>query len=147
EDTWVYVDTNAAKQNIFGIIEIHHFEKLPAGFQLLTPGGHIKTPEPVFTIWFKNRSVTWRYISQNGDIGVTDSAAVPRTFLPGSAAAVKSTEAIALTETALTTLTATKTSTSKQIKFLKNPEIEKLVFEQDGATGFFTSNMYVKIDT
>ena len=147
EDTWVYVDANAAKQNIFGIIEIHHFEKVPADFQILTSGGHIKIPEPVFTIWFKNRSVTWKYISQNGDIGVTDSAVVPKIFLPGSAAAVKSTEAIALTETPLTTLTATKTSTSKQIKFLKNPEVEKLVFEQDGATGFFSSNMYVKIDT
>lgn len=146
-DTWVYADVNAAKQNIYGVIEIHHFEKVPANFQLLTSGSHIKIPEPVFSIWFKNRSVIWKYISQNGNIGVTDGAAIPKIFLPGSAALVKSNEAIALTETPLATLTATKTATGKQIKNLKNPEVEKLVFEQDGATGFFSSNMYVKIDT
>jgi hypothetical protein len=146
-DTWIYIDANAAKQNVFGIVEIHHFENLSPDFQLLTPSNHIKIPEPVFTIWFKNRSVEWKYISQNGDIAVTDSAAVPKIFLPGSAAAVKSTEAIALTETALATLTATKTAGGKQIKNLKNPEIEKLVFEASGNTGFYAANMYVKIDT
>ncbi|GAB2835201.1 hypothetical protein [Ferruginibacter profundus] len=147
DDTWLYVDANAVKQNVFGIIELHHFEKVPSDFQLLTSGGHIKIPEQVFSIWFKNRSVTWKYISQNGDIGVTDSAAAPKVFLPGSAAAVKSAEAIAITESPVTTLTATKTATGKQIKFLKNPEVAQLVFEQEGATGFFSCNMYVKIDT
>jgi hypothetical protein len=144
---WLYADTNAVKQNIFGIIEIHHFEKVPADFQLLTTGKHIKIPEPVFSIWFKNRSVIWKYISQNGDIGVTDSAVTPQVFIPGSAALVQSKEPIALTETPLVTLTVTKTATGKQIKNLKNPEVEKLVFEQDGITGFFSSNMYIKIDT
>jgi hypothetical protein len=146
-DTWLYVDTDAVKQNVFGIIEIHHFEKVPADFQLLTTGSHLKIPEPVFSIWFKNRSVIWKYISQNGAIGVADSAVTPQVFLPGSATVVKSKEPIALTETPLATLTATKTATGKQIKNLKNPEVEKLVFEQDGATGFFSSNMYIKIDT
>lgn len=146
-DTWIYVDENAVKQNIYGIIEIHHFEKVPAGFQLLSSGSYLKIPEPVFSIWFKNRSVTWKYISQNGDIGVTDGAAIPKIFLPGSAVMVKSKEPISLTETPLATLTATKTATGKQIKNLKNPEVEKLVFEQDGATGFFSSNMFIKIDT
>ena len=147
DDTWVYVDTNAVKQNIFGIVEIHHFEKLPADFQLLTSGNHIKMPEPIFTIWFKNRSVIWKYISRNGAIGVTDASPTPQSFLPASDVLVKSQTAIALTETPLATLTATKTAGGKQIKNLKNPEIEKLVFEQEGATGFFASNMYVKIDT
>jgi hypothetical protein len=147
DDTWLYVDTNAVKQNVFGIVEIHQFEKLPADFQLLTSGNHIKIPEPVFTIWFKNRSVIWKYISQNGAIGVTDASPTPQSFLPVSDVLVKSQTAIALTETPLATLTATKTAGGKQIKNLKNPEIEKLVFEQDGATGFFASNMYVKIDT
>ena len=146
-DTWIYVDTNAVQQNVFGIIEIHHFEKVPADFKLLTSLGHIKIPEPVFSIWFKNRSVTWKYISQNGDIGVADSSLTPKVFLPNSAALVKSKEAIAITETPVATLTATKTATGKQIKNLKNPEVEKLVFEQDGTTGFFSANMYVKIDT
>lgn len=146
-ENWVYKDGEAVKQNVFGIIEIHHFEKVPADFQLLTTGGHIKLPEPVFTIWFKNRSVSWKYISQNGDIGVTDSSATPLVFLPGSGLLVKSQEFIALTESPLTTLTATKTATGKQLKKLKNPEIEKLVFEQEAKTGFYSSNMYVKIDT
>ncbi|CAN5773432.1 hypothetical protein BH11BAC3_BH11BAC3_32640 [soil metagenome] len=146
-DTWVYVDANAVQQNVVGIIEIHHFDNVPTDFQLLTSGGHIKVPEPVFTIWFKNRAVTWKYISQNGDIGVTDDAVSPRIFLPGSGAIVKSAEAIALTETPVATLTATKTATGKEIRNLKNPEVEKLVFEQEGATGFYASNMYVKIDT
>ena len=147
DDTWLYVDAAAIQQNVFGIIEIHHFEKVPVDFQLLTSIGHIKIPEPVFSIWFKNRSVTWKYVSQNGDIGVTDSAAAPKIFLPGSAAVVRSAQAIAITETPLATLTAKKTSTGRELKNLKNPEIEKLVFEQDGATGFFSSSMYVKIDT
>ena len=147
DDTWVYVDTNAVKQNIFGIVEIHQFEKVPPEFQLLTPGNHIKIPEPVFTIWFKNRCVIWKYISQNGAIGVTDASLTPQSFLPASDVLVKSQTAIALTEIPLATLTATKTVGGKQIKNLKNPEIEKLVFEQEGATGFFAGNMYVKIDT
>jgi hypothetical protein len=147
EDTMIYVDSNALSQNVFGIIEIHHFEKVPADFQLLTAGRFIKIPEPVFTIWFKNRSVTWKYFSQNGDIGVTDAAATPQVFLPNSGALVTSKESIALTETPLATLTATRTTTGKQIKNLKNPEVGKLVFEQEGATGFFSSNMYVNIDT
>jgi hypothetical protein len=146
-DTWIYTDTNAAKQDIYGIIEVHHFEKVPVDFQLLTSGGHIKIPEPVFSIWFKNRSVTWRYISQNGDIGITDAAATPEIFIPNSGATVKSQEAIELTETPIATLTATKTATGKKIKNLKNPEVEKLVFEQENDTGFFSANMYVKIDT
>ncbi len=146
-DTWIYVDANAVRQNVFGVIEIHHFEKVPNDFQLLTSAGYIKIPEPVFSIWFKNRSVTWKYISQNGDIGVVDSSGTPKVFLPASAISVKSEGAIALTETPVATLTATKTATGRQIKNLKNPEVEKLVFEQDGATGFFSSNMYVKIDT
>ena len=120
---------------------------MPADFQILTSGGHIKIPEPVFTVWFKNRSVTWKYISQNGNIGVTDSAATPQQFEPASAALVKSKQAIALTETPLATLTATKTPGGKQIKNLKNPEVGNLVFEQDGTTGFYAANMYIKIDT
>jgi hypothetical protein len=146
-DTWIYIDANAVKQNVFGIVEIHHFEKLPADFQLLTPANHIKNPEPVFTIWFKNRSVTWKYISQNGNISVTDSDATPKIFEPPSALAVTSKAAIGLTETPVASLTATKTSGGKQIKNLKNPDIEKLVFEASGDTGFYISNMYVKIDT
>ncbi|HEY9341464.1 MAG TPA: hypothetical protein VIQ23_07775, partial [Hanamia sp.] len=62
-------------------------------------------------------------------------------------ALVTSQESIALTETPLATLTATRTTTGKQIKNLKNPEVGNLIFERDGATGFFSSNMYVKIDT
>jgi len=147
EPIWIYVDAQAAKQNVYGIIEIHHFEKVPADFQLLTSGGHIKIPEPVFSIWFKNRSVTWRYISKNGDIGITDAGATPEIFMPNSGAIVKSQEAIELTETPIATLTATKTSSGKKITALKNPEVEKLVFEQEGDTGFFSANMYVKIDT
>lgn len=147
DDNWVYVDADAYQQNVYGIIELHHFEKVPADFQILTSGGHIKIPEPVFTVWFKNRSVTWKYISQNGNIGVTDSAATPQQFEPASAALVKSKQAIALTETPLATLTATKTPGGKQIKNLKNPEVGNLVFEQDGTTGFYAANMYIKIDT
>ncbi len=147
EDNWVYVDAEACKQNVYGIIELHQFEKVPADFQILTAAAHIKIPEPVFTIWFKNRSVTWKYISQNGNIGVTDAGAMPQLFEPASAALVKSKQAIALTETPLATLTATKTPGGKQLKNLKNPEVEKLVFEQDGATGFYAANMYIKIDT
>jgi hypothetical protein len=146
-DTWIYIDPNAVKQNVFGIVEIHHFEKLPNDFQLLTSANHIKIPEPVFTIWFKNRSVTWKYISKNGNISVTDSDAAPKIFEPPSALAVTSKNTIGLTETPVASLTATKTSGGKQIKNLKNPDIEKLVFEADGDTGFYISNMYVKIDT
>jgi hypothetical protein len=146
-DTWIYIDANALQQNVFGIVEIHQFEKVPADFQLLTSANHIKIPEPVFTIWFKNRSITWKYISQNGNIGVTDSDAAPKVFEPPSALTVRSKAAIALTETPVASLTATKTSGGKQIKSLKNPDIEKLVFESDGDTGFYVSNMYVKIDT
>ncbi len=146
-DTWIYIDPLALTQNVYGIIEIHHFENVPDDFKLLNADGHIKNPEQEYTIWFKNRSVTWQYISQNGNIGITDSAAIPHVFIPASAAMVKSAKAIALTETPIATLTATKTGSGKQIKNLKNPEVEKLVFEASGNTGFYAANMYVKIDT
>jgi len=113
---------------------------------LLTSGGHIKIPEILFTIQFKNRSVIWKYISQNDAIEVTDSAATPFNFIPASAAIVKSEKAIALSENPVTTLTAKRSATSTVIKNLKNPEIEKLVFEQEASTGFFAGNMYIKID-
>ncbi len=146
-DTWIYIDEKALTQNVYGIIEIHHFDNVPADFKLLNAEGRIKNPEQEFTIWFKNRSVTWQYISQNGDIAITDSAATPQVFTPASAAIVKSATAIALTETPIATLTATKTPGGKQIKNLKNPDVEKLVFEVTGNTGFYAANMYVKIDT
>ncbi len=146
-ELFVYVDPVALQQNVFGIIDIHHFEKVPVDFRFLTIGGDIKVPEPIYTIHFKNRSVIWKYISQNGDIGITDSAATPQAFLPATGLVIKSANAIGLAEAPLSTLMATRTATGKQIKSLKNPEIEKLVFEKDGATGFFAGNMFVKIDT
>lgn len=147
DPVWLYVDAVALRQNIIGIIEIHHFEKVPADFQLLTALGHIKIPEPVFTIWFKNRLVIWKYISQNGDIGVTDSGVPALNFIPASGATVKSEKAIALTEKPITTLIAARSAPGTgSVKNLKNPDIEKLVFEKEGGTGFFAGNMYVKID-
>lgn len=147
DPVWLYIDAIALRQNVLGIIEIHHFEKVPADFQLLTSLGHIKIPEPVFTIWFKNRLVIWKYISQNGDIGVTDSGVPALNFIPASGAIIKSEKAIALTEKPITTLTAARAAPgSGSVKNLKNPDIEKLVFEREGDTGFFAGNMYVKID-
>ena len=147
DPVWLYVDAVALRQNVLGIIEIHHFEKVPADFQLLTTAGHIKVPEPVFTIWFKNRLVIWKYISQNGDIGVTDSAIPALSFIPATGTLVKSEKAIALTEKPVATLTATRSGPGgRSIKNLKNPDIEKLVFEKEGDTGFFAGNMYIKID-
>jgi hypothetical protein len=146
EDAWIYVDPAAIGQNVFGIIEIHHFEKVPPSFQLLAPGGRVRIPEALFTIQFKNRSVIWKYISQNDAISVADSGVPAQNFIPAAGTMVKSEKAIGLTEKPISTLTATRTATGKQIKNLKNPDIEKLVFEQDGNTGFFAGNMYVKID-
>lgn len=147
EDTWIYVDPDAVRQNVYGIIEIHHFEKVPATFKVLTSDSLLKIPEPVFTIQFKNRAVVWKYISQTDDISVADSAVPAQNFIPATGPVVTSEKAIGLTENPITTLTATRTSTTRQIKNLKNPDIEKLVFEQDGDTGFFAGNIYVKIDT
>jgi hypothetical protein len=147
EDVWVYVDPLALRSNVFGIIEIHHFEKVPMDFRILTPFSHVIIPEPVFTIHFKNRSVIWKYISLNGDIGVLDSNVPPNNFIPSSGTLVKSEKAIALTESPVSTLTATRTGTGRQIKNLKNPEIGKLSFEKEGETGFFSGNMFLKIDT
>lgn len=146
-ELFVYVDPIAVQQNVFGVIDIHHFEKVPPDFKLLTADGNIKVPEPLYTIHFKNRSVIWKYISQNGDISIADSAATPHAFLPATGLVIKSANAIGLAESPLTTLTATRIATGIQIKNLRNPEIERLAFEQEGATGFFTGNMFVKIDT
>jgi hypothetical protein len=149
-DQWIYVDPQAIRQNVFGIVEIHHFANLPTNFQLQTAQKHLPTKAPLFSIWFKNRSVLWKYVSQNGNIRVIDGDPIPKIFeftigVPDGPQ-VKSKEFIALTETPITTLTLTKTTTLKTIKNLQNPEVEKLVFEKEGATGFFTSNMFIKID-
>jgi len=146
QEQWVYVDPAALRQNVFGVIEVHHLDKLPADFQLLE-NNHLKVPEPVFTIQFKNRSIFWKYISLNGDISLADSSPSPQNFLPASGAIVTSEKPIAVSEKPITTLTASKTGTDKQIKNLKNPEIEKLVFESDGTTGFYSGNMFIKIDS
>jgi len=147
DDVWLYVDADAIKQNVWGVIEIHHFEKVPLAFKLLSSLDNIKVPEPLFTIWFRNRSVIWNYISQNGDIEITDSDASPVSFTPASGLAVRSARSVELKESARKTLTATKTLGGKQIKNLKNPEPGKLVFTKEGSTGYYISNMYVRIDT
>ena len=145
-DVWLYVDPVAVKQNISGIIEVHHFQNVPAVFKLLTTQNHVKIPEPVYTIRFKNRSVIWKYISQNGNIGVIDSGSTPLVFTPASGLNVQSQRAIGLKETPVSTLTAARTPAGKQLKNLKNPEPEKLVFEKNGNTGYYISNMYVRIE-
>jgi len=149
-DTWIYLDPQAVKKNIFGVIEIHHFPKVPAPFKLLAPGNLIKIPEPVFTIWFKNRSVTWKYISQSGlDISVKKDDNNPPAFdfLPAIGLTVSSDKAIPLTETARKlklTVNLGNGNANAEFKNLKNPEIENIVIEKEGNTGFYVSNMYVK---
>lgn len=145
EDIWLYIDPLAVKKGAWGIVEIHHFKKVPADFSLLTTGNHIKVPEPVFTIWFKNRSVIWRYISQLDAIGITDSGATPFSFAPASGTVVESQQAIGLTETPLTTLTATRTSTGRQLNNLQNPMPSQLVYVQQDNTAFYSGNMYINI--
>src|SRR5215211_755250 len=147
EDVWLYIDPDAVKQNLAGIIEIHHFEKVPADFRLLTAQNHIRIPETLYTIHFKNRSVIWQYTSQNGNIHVADSSPSPQVFLPDSGTTVRSAKAIALTESPVSTLTATKAGTGKQLKNLKNPEPQSLIFETKDNTGYYISNMYIRIDT
>jgi hypothetical protein len=143
-DNWVYIDQEAVQQNAYGIIEIHQLAQLPIAFQLLTASGELAMPG--FTIHFKSRSVFWKYTSQNGNIGVVDSAAAPIAFVPASAATVQSERAIALRETPVATLTASKAGSTKTQKNLGNPQPDKLVLEKDGNNSFYAANMHVKID-
>ncbi len=145
---WLYVDPSAERQNVYSILEIHHFEKLPVDFQLLDVTGKLKSPELLFTIWFKNRSVVWKYISQSGKISVTDADPAPQIFEPilPDELIVQSKKSIPLTETPLTKLTLKKTTTGKTVKNLQNPQIEKLAFEKRGGTGYYVANMFIKID-
>jgi len=145
-ETWIYLDPQAAKQNIFGIIEIFHFPKVPAQYKLLAPGNLIRIPEPTFTIWFKNRSITWKYISQSGvNINVNDETAPPKfNFIPASGLEVRSEHAIPLMEKPRILKLTANSGTGIEIKNLKNPGIENIIIEKEGDTGFFVSNMYVK---
>ncbi|MFT3823191.1 MAG: hypothetical protein QM731_04690 [Chitinophagaceae bacterium] len=145
DDVWLYIDQQAVLKGAWGIVEIHHFKKVPVDFSLLTAGNHIKVPEPVFTIWFKNRSVIWKYISQQDAIGITDSGGTPFAFSPASGTVVESQTAIGLTETPVTTLTATRTSTGRELKNLQNPSPHQLVYVQQGDTAFYSGNMYINI--
>ncbi|MFT3681161.1 MAG: hypothetical protein QM791_12865 [Ferruginibacter sp.] len=145
-EVWIYVDPAVLRQSVFGIIEIHHYEKLPADFNLLEDNRYLKTPEQLFTVWFKNRSVIWKYTSQSGDaIGINDDSAAPQVFVPASGTLVKSKKAIALKEEVNDKLKATVTASGREIKKLRNPDIDKLVFEKENDTGFFTSNIYIQV--
>jgi hypothetical protein len=148
-ETWIYLDPQAVKKNIFGIIEIFHFPKVPAPFKLLAAGNLIKIPEPIFTIWFKNRSVAWKYISQSGlDISVKEDNSSPTfNFFPATGLIVSSDQAIPLTETPKKlkmTVNLGNGNTNAEFKNLKNPEVENIVIEKEGNTGFYVSNMFVK---
>jgi|GEM_PF-6063783 len=154
-ETWIYLDPEAVKKNIFGIIEIFHFPKVPAQFKLLGPGNMIKIPEPVYTIWFKSRSVIWKYISQGGvNISVKEESDPPiphflesaaLNFIPASGLTVQSEKPISLAETPrLLSMTVNFGSGDISFQNLKNPEVENIVVEKEANTGFFVSNMYVK---
>ena len=63
-DLAVYHDHEAMMKGVFGLIEIFHYPKLPADFQLLKNG---KVREDFsFRICFHNRSTIWKYLLKDG---------------------------------------------------------------------------------
>lgn len=143
ETRYVYVDSDAIYNNVFGIIEIVNYLPASNAFSLFNASGLAKSP--VYTINFANRSVIWKYIARSNDVtAVSDSRPLPDkllfTTLPDNQ--FVSEKPVPISEKPLTTLSIESTALGN-ISPVANPGTERLgTIEMDG-NAYYSAELHL----
>ena len=132
---YVYTDSNAVYNNIFGIIEIFNFLPASGAFSLFNASGIAKNP--LFTIRFPNRVLIWKYIAKSNDVvSVKDSRPAPHklSFIALADNEFISAKPVPVSQKPLKTLSLESTALGN-ISAIANPGTERLgTIEIDGDT-------------
>lgn len=135
ESRYIYTDSNAVYNNIFGIIEIFNFLPASGAFALFNASGVPKNP--LFTIRFPNRALIWKYAARSNDVvSIKDSRPPPHklSFIPLTGNEFISAKPIPVSQKPLKTLSI-ESSSLGNIPAIANPGTERLgTIEIDGDT-------------
>ena len=133
ESRYVYTDSDAVYNNIFGIIEIFNF--LPASNAFALFNGSGTGNGSLFTIRFPNRLLIWKYIARSNDVvSVSDSRPPPHklSFIPQAGNEFVSAKPVPISQKPLKTLSMESTALGN-ISAIANPGTDQLgTIEIDG---------------
>ena len=133
ESRYVYTDSDAVYNNIFGIIEIFNFLPASNAFALFNASGTAKAS--LFTIRFPNRALIWKYVARSNDVvAVKDSRPPPHklSFIPLAGNEFVSAKPVPVSQKPLKTLSLESTALGN-ISAIANPGTDRLgTIEIDG---------------
>lgn len=143
ETKYVYTDSDAVYNNVFGIIEIFNYLPGSNAFALYNSSGVAK--QSLFTINFANRSVIWKYIARSSDVTSVNDSRPPAdklSFIPQAGNQFISAKPVSVSQKPLTTLSLVSTALGN-ISHIANPGTERLgTIEIDGNT-YYSAELHL----
>ena len=143
ETKYVYTDSDAVYNNVFGIIEIFNYLPGSNAFALYNASGVAK--QSLFTINFANRSVIWKYIARSSDVTSVNDSRPPAdklSFIPQAGNQFISAKPVPVSQKPLTTLSLVSTALGN-ISHIANPGTERLgTIEIDGNT-YYSAELHL----
>ncbi|MFA5245377.1 MAG: hypothetical protein WC380_08750 [Pedobacter sp.] len=135
QSRYVYTDSNAVYNNIFGIIEIFNFLSASSSFALFDASGTANAS--LFTIRLPNRALIWKYVAKSNDVlSVKDSRPPPQklSFIHLTGNEFISAKPVPVSQAPLKTLSL-ESAALGNISSIANPGTERLgTIEIDGDT-------------
>lgn len=143
EVKYIYLDSDAVYDNIFGIIEV--FNHLPPGnaFALFSASG--KSKEPLFLINFANRALIWKYVAKSSDVtAVNDSRPLPDKVVFTSAGANQfvSAKPVLVGESAINTLSIESTALGT-VSPIGNPSPDRLALIEMNGNSYYSAELHL----